>query len=115
MYIASRKLSIPWFHWPAQLSRFRPTSNNYVEQLNDSTKTEGEKFSPFSDPNSGSSRREPPEPVDRTREEQKDVDEIRRLIQNPALYNPLRAPRYPIVLCHGAPLAIHDLKESTQT
>ena len=42
--------------------------------------------------------------MDRAREERHDVDEIHRLIQNPVLYNPLRAPRYPIVLCHGAPL-----------
>nr|VWP00430.1 MFS domain-containing protein [Ganoderma boninense] len=28
-------------------------------------------------------------------------DQIHRLISNPALYEPLRKPRYPIVLCHG--------------
>jgi hypothetical protein len=113
VYIASRKLSIPWFHWPAQLSLFHPASesrsNNYVEQLNDSTKTEREKPSPFSDPNSGSS---PPEPVHRARDGREDVDAIHRLMQNPVLYDPLRAPRYPIILCHGAPLANHDFKES---
>ena len=29
------------------------------------------------------------------------VDAIHRLMQHPALYDPLRKPRYPIVLCHG--------------
>lgn len=29
------------------------------------------------------------------------LDIIHQLIQNPALYDPLRTPRYPIVLCHG--------------
>ncbi|KAG6844064.1 hypothetical protein H0H87_010062 [Tephrocybe sp. NHM501043] len=28
-------------------------------------------------------------------------DTIHQLMQNPTLYNPLRSPRYPIVLCHG--------------
>lgn len=28
-------------------------------------------------------------------------DQIHQLINNPALYDPLRKPRYPIVLCHG--------------
>ncbi|KAF5369596.1 hypothetical protein D9758_002629 [Tetrapyrgos nigripes] len=28
-------------------------------------------------------------------------DTIHRLITNPALFDPLRKPRYPIVLCHG--------------
>ena len=28
-------------------------------------------------------------------------DQIHLLISNPALYEPLRKPRYPIVLCHG--------------
>ncbi len=48
--------------------------------------------------------------MDRAREERKNVDEIHRLIQNTVLYNPLRVPRYPIVLCHGAPLADYDLR-----
>ncbi|KAI0683437.1 Alpha/Beta hydrolase protein [Cytidiella melzeri] len=29
------------------------------------------------------------------------VDTIHRLMYNPALYNPVRAPRQPVVLCHG--------------
>lgn len=31
------------------------------------------------------------------------VDTIHRLMTNPALFEPLRTPRYPIVLCHGMP------------
>ena len=86
-----------------------------MEQLNDSTKTEGKKLSPSSDPNSGSGLPGPPEPVDPPREGRENVDAIHRLMQNPVLYDPLRAPRYPIILCHGAPLANRDLNESTQT
>ena len=33
-------------------------------------------------------------------------DIIHQLLVNPALYDPLRTPRYPIVLCHGA-FSIH--------
>lgn len=29
------------------------------------------------------------------------TDTIHRLMQHPALYEPIRRPRYPIVLCHG--------------
>lgn len=94
-----------WFHWPTQLSHYHPASgsksNGYAEQLSGSTKTEGDRISPYSDPNGSP---EPPKPTDRAREERHNVDEIHRLIENPVLYNPLRAPRYPIVLCHGAPL-----------
>ncbi|KAJ4482510.1 alpha beta-hydrolase [Lentinula aciculospora] len=34
-------------------------------------------------------------------EESKKLDTIHKLLQNPALYDPLRVPRNPIVLCHG--------------
>jgi hypothetical protein len=74
-----------------------------VEQLNGSTETD-KRIPLYSDPNPGPSPPEPPEPMDRARDGRQNVDEIHRLIQNPVLYNPLRAPRYPIVLCHGAPL-----------
>ncbi|KAG5644540.1 hypothetical protein DXG03_008194 [Asterophora parasitica] len=39
----------------------------------------------------------PPEP----KEPPLPPDTIHQLIQNPALYEPVRSPRYPIVLCHG--------------
>lgn len=105
--IASWKFSVPWLHWPAQLSLFHPASgsrsNGFLEQLNGPTKTDGGRIPPYSDPNPGHSPPGPPEPMDHVREERQNVDEIHRLIQSPVLYNPLRAPRYPIVLCHGAP------------
>ena len=72
--------------------------------MNGSTEADGERTPPYSDSNPGPSLPGLPEPMDRAREERHNVDEIHRLIQNPVLYNPLRAPRYPIVLCHGAPL-----------
>ena len=46
----------------------------------------------------------PQEPTDRGRDSRETLDEIHRLMQNPVLYDPLRAPRYPIVLCHGVSL-----------
>ncbi|RDB19050.1 Lipase 2 [Hypsizygus marmoreus] len=33
--------------------------------------------------------------------EARELDTIHQLMQHPALYEPLRTPRYPIVLCHG--------------
>ncbi|KAF7975317.1 hypothetical protein HWV62_9739 [Athelia sp. TMB] len=40
--------------------------------------------------------------------EKESLDTIHRLMQNPALYDPLRAPRYPIVLCHdGSPIGLY--------
>jgi hypothetical protein len=33
--------------------------------------------------------------------EDQTIDTIHRLMQHPALYEPMRRPRYPIVLCHG--------------
>jgi triacylglycerol lipase len=41
------------------------------------------------------------EPAERGRNNRETLDEIHCLMQNPVLYDPLRAPRYPIVLCHG--------------
>ncbi|KIL67755.1 hypothetical protein M378DRAFT_177045 [Amanita muscaria Koide BX008] len=34
-------------------------------------------------------------------EKAQDLDVIHKLLQNPALCDPLRTPRYPLVLCHG--------------
>jgi triacylglycerol lipase len=100
--VASGKLSIPWLQWPARLSLFYPTStfNNHVQNLNDET---GSKNS-SSDLSSCARPQGQPEPSEPGREDREGLDEIHRLIQSPVLYDPLRAPRYPIVLCHGAPL-----------
>lgn len=37
-------------------------------------------------------------------------DILHKLLLNPALYNPLRPPRYPVVLCHGALGCSHELE-----
>ena len=102
--IASGKLSIPWFRWPARLSLFYPASRsvNYMQHSNDQKSTE--KNAPPSEPGSCPRPQGPSEPADPGREDREGTDEIHRLMQNPVLYDPLRAPRYPIVLCHGAPL-----------
>lgn len=38
---------------------------------------------------------------DPANEETMELDTMHQLLQNPALYDPLRVPRNPIVLCHG--------------
>ena len=113
--IASGRLSIPWIRWPARLSLFHPASRsaNYVQHPKDQVRVEKmNKCS--SDPNSCPLPQGPPEPANSGKEDREDRDEIHRLIQNPVLYNPLRAPRYPIVLCHGAPLLAPHLTEDKQ-
>ncbi|KAG7444150.1 alpha/beta-hydrolase [Guyanagaster necrorhizus] len=45
------------------------------------------------------SRKFPPDPPPESDALSRDT--IHQLIRNPTLYNPLRTPRYPIVLCHG--------------
>ena len=37
------------------------------------------------------------------RQPSKDDDTIHKLFMNPVLFDPIRTPRYPIVLCHGEP------------
>jgi len=85
---ASGNISIPWFYWPARFSLLQ-----YGEQANDPTRTENYR---------SSHRQEPPDPADGDKKDNDNLDEIHRLMQNPVLYDPLRSPRYPIVLCHGA-------------
>jgi hypothetical protein len=49
--------------------------------------------------------RKPPKPTPRRPEVHQDsaeLDTIHQLLLNPALFDPLRTPRYPIVLTHGA-------------
>jgi triacylglycerol lipase len=94
--IASGKLYIPWFRWPARLSLFHPD----VQQFDDGTSAKNNHLG--SNPNCDPRPQGPTEPADPGRDNRED-DEIHRLMQNPVLYDPLRAPRYPIVLCHGAP------------
>jgi len=102
--IASGKLYFPWFRWPARLSLFHPTSRspNNVHHPKDQVRMEKNQCS--SDPNSCPRPQEPPKPANSGKEDREDLGEIHRLMQNPVLYDPLRAPRYPVVLCHGAPL-----------
>lgn len=56
-----------------------------------------------SSPHPPSSRPDPPQKPRRNSqtEETKELDTIHKLIKNPVLYDPLRVPRNPIVLCHG--------------
>jgi len=53
-----------------------------------------------------SSGPEPDHPTPRWTEEPKD-DTIKKLMLSPTLFDPIRTPRYPIVLCHGRYLTFH--------
>ncbi|KAM6494277.1 Alpha/Beta hydrolase fold [Amanita muscaria] len=52
--------------------------------------------SPRKDRKDGGEQNRPP-----ILEKAQDLDVIHKLLQNPALCDPLRTPRYPLVLCHG--------------
>ncbi|KAI9436687.1 alpha/beta-hydrolase [Lactarius indigo] len=87
------KASIPWLRWPARSSLFQPASRsaNYAQQLSEPPRTDTDP-----DPDGRSPVPYPPSPT-----EHEDRGAIHRLMQSPVLYDPLRAPRFPIVLCHG--------------
>ncbi|KAJ7057127.1 Alpha/Beta hydrolase protein [Mycena amicta] len=42
-----------------------------------------------------------PQPRDEPKQPPEPIDAIHQLLHHPALFDPLRTPRYPIVLCHG--------------
>ncbi|KAI9430972.1 alpha/beta-hydrolase [Lactarius indigo] len=87
------KASILWLRWPARSSLFQPASRsaNYAQQLSEPPRTDTDP-----DPDGRSPVPYPPSPT-----EHEDRGAIHRLMQSPVLYDPLRAPRFPIVLCHG--------------
>ncbi|KAH9171639.1 alpha/beta-hydrolase [Lactarius sanguifluus] len=91
------KASIPWLRWPARPSLFQPASRtaNYAQQLSEPPRTDPDGHSPVPNPYP------PPPPSSPIPTEHKDRGAIHRLMQSPVLYDPLRAPRFPIVLCHG--------------
>ncbi|KAH8987233.1 alpha/beta-hydrolase [Lactarius hatsudake] len=90
--------SIPWLRWPARPSLFQPASRtaNYAQQLSEPPRTDPDGHSPVPDPYPP-----PPPSPSPTPTEHEDRGAIHRLMQSPVLYDPLRAPRFPIVLCHG--------------
>lgn len=90
------KASIPWLRWPARPSLFQPASRtaNYAQQLSEPPRTVPDGRSPVPTPY-------PPPPPSPSPTEHEDRGAIHRLMQSPVLYDPLRAPRFPIVLCHG--------------
>lgn len=50
-----------------------------------------------------------PKPAPRPRSKSRPLDVIHRLMYSPALYDPVRTPRYPIALCHGGFCATGDV------
>ncbi|KAF8265420.1 hypothetical protein EI94DRAFT_1804434 [Lactarius quietus] len=84
-----------WAWWPTHLSPvFNPGSRS-AQQLTEPPRTDP-------DTNPSSPNRYPPLPPTLTTEhENKNRGAIHRLMQSPVLYDPLWAPWFPIVLCHG--------------
>ncbi|KAA1476853.1 alpha/beta-hydrolase [Dentipellis sp. KUC8613] len=83
--------SIPWprLRWPSRISLFGSTTTDSHKPASDDTDTDADSSpSPASTPPKPAKPRPPP-------------DALHQLLQSPVLYDPLRAPRNPIVLCHG--------------
>ncbi|TFY67674.1 hypothetical protein EVG20_g3856 [Dentipellis fragilis] len=80
--------SIPWprLRWSSRLSLFGSTITDSHKPAQEDTDTSPP--SPTSTPPRPAKPRPPP-------------DTLHQLLQCPVLYDPLRAPRNPIVLCHG--------------
>lgn len=55
--------------------------------------------------------RKPPPPTFPQQPHQPDI--IHQLISNPTLFDPVRTPRYPIVLCHGS--SFYSRRDSSQS
>ena len=105
--IASGKLSIPWPRWPTRLSLFHPGSRS-AQQLAEPPRTDSDEAAPPIPSTNPSPDRYPPSPPPPPTEHgNQNRGAIQRLMQSPVLYDPLRAPRFPIVLCHGAPAPLH--------
>lgn len=93
---SASSFSLPWLgrHW------------SWPSMLTLSTESEfdlrGDPLRPTKRPRDPRSSQDSPKPPPRDPEtDAASLDTIHQLIQNPALYDPLRTPRYPIVLCHG--------------
>jgi triacylglycerol lipase len=86
-------LSLPWLNsrWslPPKAERIVETTVPHTEVNDTSPSPEANKSA---SPNPGGQRHRDPHMND---------DVIHQLMYNPALYDPLRKPRFPIVLCHG--------------
>jgi triacylglycerol lipase len=85
----AKELTMPWFtrqwSWPPILSYSEAELQLSANDLSPPPTSDGNSKRPKLRPQ----RSEVP-------------DTVHMLLQNPTLYNPLRVPRYPIVLCHGA-------------
>ncbi|KII91077.1 hypothetical protein PLICRDRAFT_556245 [Plicaturopsis crispa FD-325 SS-3] len=68
-----------------------------LERPNDVTRPAIDSSTHNSRPSNFPNKNPPPE----VENEPESVDIIHRLMEHPALFDPIRTPRYPIVLCHG--------------
>ncbi|KAF8349398.1 Alpha/Beta hydrolase protein [Amanita rubescens] len=86
--LTAKGLTLPWFNgkwsWPPILS--------YLE-----TELQSSNNGPSPPPTIGGSGKKPKMRLQRP----EPPDTVHLLLQNPTLYDPLRTPRYPVVLCHG--------------
>ncbi|KAJ6588483.1 Alpha/Beta hydrolase protein [Mycena capillaripes] len=93
--------SFPWWSWPtlsmSELSHREPapSSDNagYTPTPNSSPDMRPKPRKPQKSP--------PPEPLPEMEQDTSTLDAIHQLLLHPALFDPLRVPRYPIVLSHG--------------
>ncbi|KAF9649780.1 alpha/beta-hydrolase [Thelephora ganbajun] len=79
---------LPWFR-PSRPHSTQLTPPNQIPHVNPSVTSEPRPSGPESD-----------SPPPRYTEEQRD-DTIKKLMLSPTLFDPVRTPRHPIVLCHG--------------
>ncbi|TRM62145.1 Alpha/Beta hydrolase protein [Schizophyllum amplum] len=84
--------------WGRMVS-FRPVENRRDERRASSSKVSDEDDKQGELPH-GPSPSQPPRPPESDRKRRR-TDVIHKLMANPALFDPLRRPRYPLVLCHG--------------
>ena len=79
-----------WSSWLANTSRLDPRRILYVDS-----------HTTYSDLTVDRAQVDSPPPLNPSTSSSSPPDQIHQLIEHPALYDPLRKPRYPIVLCHG--------------
>jgi hypothetical protein len=92
--------SLPWWSWPT-------LSMSNLSQTETESSSDNAGYIPHTPPEIRPQPRKPhksppPEPRPEIEPDTSELDTIHQLLLHPALFDPLRTPRYPIVLSHGA-------------
>ena len=83
--------------WPAWLARSQELSS-----LESSRRCRASSLDMYAEVSENTEIKNPPRnPQSSNSRDSWPTDQIHQIINNPALYDPVRKPRYPIVLCHG--------------